>query len=220
MSGGSSKRPPGSATERGRSLWEPARLKTKAGLVGLSSAAILSVYAVGYFNTSAANSPVDVANLDAVLAAPTQMAPTATPNTVIIPGTTGATSSPGGVRPSATTGATAPVAPTTAPVAPTATPKAQPTPTVAASGLRDGSYTGVGTSRHGNIGVTVVVANGKIVSADIVSCQTRYPCSRVASLPGQVISKQSANVNYVSGATDSSKAFKGAVAQALSQAMA
>ncbi len=206
MSGGSSKRAQGSATERGRSLWQPARLRTKAGLVGLSSAAILSVYAVGYFNTSAADSGVASANLDAVLAAPTQIAPTATPNTVIIPGTTGTTR---------TTGSAAP--PTTAP---TATPRAQPTPTVAASGLKDGSYAGVGTSRHGNIGVTVAVSGGKIVSAEIVSCQTRYPCSRVASLPGQVISKQSANVNYVSGATDSSKAFKAAVAQAISQAMA
>lgn len=202
--GGPSKRTSQSAPQRGRSLWQPARLRTKAGLVGLSSAAILSVYAVGYFNTSAAGATVDSANLDAVLAAPAQVA--ATPTTVIIPATSGTNGSTGSTRNSTT--------------APTTAPTPQPTPTAAASRLRDGSYSATGTSRHGNIGVTVVVSGGKIVSADIVSCQTRYPCSRVAALPGQVVSKQSANVNYVSGATDSSKAYKSAVTQAISQAMA
>ncbi|MGE0599810.1 MAG: FMN-binding protein [Dehalococcoidia bacterium] len=170
----------------------------------MSSAAILSVYAVGYFNTSAADS-VPSANLDAILAAPAQVGATATPNTVIVPGSAGSTNTSQG---------------SSNRTAPTATPKANPTPTVVRSGLKDGSYSAVGTSRHGNIGVTVVVSGGKIVSADIVSCQTRYPCSRVSALPGQVLAKQSAVINHVSGATDSSNAYKSAVAQAIAQAKA
>ncbi|MGE3075303.1 MAG: FMN-binding protein [Dehalococcoidia bacterium] len=178
----------------------------------MSSAAILSVYAVGYFNTSAADSVSPAANLDAILAAPTAQA-----NTVVVPGNTATSPTP--ITGQGTTGSTTGPATSTSP-APTATPRVVPTPTVTASGLRDGSYTAVGTSRHGNIGVTVVVSGGKIVSADIVSCQTRYPCSRVSALPGEVLAKQSANINHVSGATDSSNAYKSAVAQAIAQAKA
>jgi uncharacterized protein with FMN-binding domain len=94
-----------------------------------------------------------------------------------------------------------------------------PTPAAkATSGYTDGTFTGTGTSRHGNIEVSVVIQGGKITSAQITSCQTRYPCSKVAALPGQVVTRQSASVSYVSGSTDSSKAFAGAVAAALAKA--
>jgi len=83
---------------------------------------------------------------------------------------------------------------------------------------KDGTYTGTGTSRHGNITASVVVQGGKIVSADITQCGTRYPCSDIASLPGQVVARQSAPVNLVSGATDSSHAYQGAIQNALMQA--
>ncbi len=86
------------------------------------------------------------------------------------------------------------------------------------SAYKDGTYTSVGTSRHGSIQATVVVQNGRIVSAQITGATTRYPTSRIASLPGQVVSKQSASVNYISGATDSSQAYLSAVASALTQA--
>jgi len=62
------------------------------------------------------------------------------------------------------------------------------------------------------------VQGGQIRSAEITGCGTRYPCSRIANLPGQVITRQSAAVDYVSGATDSSTAFRGAVVAALAQA--
>src|SRR5690242_10345443 len=48
---------------------------------------------------------------------------------------------------------------------PASTPSVAATPTAVASGYKDGTYTGVGTSRHGDIQAQVVIQNGKIVSA-------------------------------------------------------
>jgi len=82
----------------------------------------------------------------------------------------------------------------------------------------DGSYTGTGTSRRGDIEVAVTVQGGKITSAEITTCGTVYSCSRIAALPGQVITRQSATVDRVSGATYSTQAYQLAVADALAQA--
>jgi uncharacterized protein with FMN-binding domain len=62
-----------------------------------------------------------------------------------------------------------------------------------------------------------------------VQCLTRYSCSWISprtpgtgspefDLPGQVVTRQSAKVDYVSGATESSDAFFQAISQALSKA--
>jgi uncharacterized protein with FMN-binding domain len=83
---------------------------------------------------------------------------------------------------------------------------------------RDGTYSGWGTSRHGEIEATVVIENGRITSAVISDCETRYPCSFIAHLPPQVVVRQSADVDYVTGATQSADAFYYAVLQALSKA--
>ncbi len=91
-------------------------------------------------------------------------------------------------------------------------------PVAATIGYKDGTFTGQGTSRHGNIQVQVVVQSGKIVSTTITGSTTRYPTSAIASLPGAVVSQQSPNVDLVSGATDSSSAFVQAVTNALAQA--
>jgi uncharacterized protein with FMN-binding domain len=64
----------------------------------------------------------------------------------------------------------------------------------------------------------LVVSNGRIVSAEISRCQTRYPCSRIAPLPGQAVARQSATVDLITGATDSSRAYREALANALAQA--
>jgi uncharacterized protein with FMN-binding domain len=100
-------------------------------------------------------------------------------------------------------------------VAASASPAASPAST---SGLKDGTYTGSGMSRHGGVNVKVVIQNGKIISAAITGTSTRYSPNVISSLPGQVVAAQGANVNLVSGATDSSDAYVQAVAQALSQA--
>ncbi|MCC6266202.1 MAG: FMN-binding protein [Dehalococcoidia bacterium] len=180
------------AAERRRRLWQSRKVRSKAGLVGLSSAAILSVYAAGFVRTSAGDS---VAANAAIAEALATTAPTST-----------ATATRSGTTPA--TAATPTLPPATATTSTGTT----------AAGYRDGSYTGTGSSRHGSIGVTVVVSGGRIVSAEITSCQTKYPCSKVSSLPAQVITRQSASVNSISGATDSSRAYASAVAAALAKA--
>jgi uncharacterized protein with FMN-binding domain len=95
---------------------------------------------------------------------------------------------------------------------------APPPPVVRQSLYKDGTYEGWGTSRHGDIGVSVVIQDGRIASAVIAQCRTRYPCSWISQLPGQVVSRQSPNVDYVSGATQSVNAYYTAVVEALSRA--
>ncbi len=84
--------------------------------------------------------------------------------------------------------------------------------------FKDGRYSGWGSSRHGDIEATVEVQNGHITSAWISQCYTRYSCSWIAALPPQVVARQSANVDYVSGATQSTNAFYYAVVEALTKA--
>lgn len=83
---------------------------------------------------------------------------------------------------------------------------------------RDGAYTGYGTSRHGDIEATVVIEGGRITSATISRCLTRYSCSWISHLQAQVVARQSPNVDYVSGATESANAFFYAVFEALLKA--
>jgi uncharacterized protein with FMN-binding domain len=84
--------------------------------------------------------------------------------------------------------------------------------------VKDGIYLGWGTSRHGDIEASVEIKDGRIVAAAITQCLTRYSCSWIDRLPGQVVSRQSAAVDYVSGATQSSDAFHTAIVEALSKA--
>ncbi len=95
---------------------------------------------------------------------------------------------------------------------------APPTPAPQQAQYKDGSYVGWGTSRHGDIEATVEIKSGRIVSAEITDCRTRYSCSRIAALPPQVLAKQGAEVDYVSGATQSSDAYFYAVVDALKKA--
>jgi uncharacterized protein with FMN-binding domain len=83
---------------------------------------------------------------------------------------------------------------------------------------KDGTYYGWGTSRHGDIQAAVVIQDGRIASATIAQCLTRYSCSVIAKLPPQVAERQSPETDYVSGATQSTNAFYYAVVEALSKA--
>lgn len=121
--------------------------------------------------------------------------------------------------------ASAPAVP--APAAPVATAasagSAPPTPATppeaaAAPKWKDGTYTGWGTCRHGDIQAEVVIESGRITSAKIVQCLTRYSCNVIGPLPPEVIQRQSAEVDYVSGATQSANAFYYAVVEALGKA--
>jgi uncharacterized protein with FMN-binding domain len=91
-------------------------------------------------------------------------------------------------------------------------------PPMPKSQYKDGTYTGWGTSRHGDIQASVVIEGGRIMSATIAQCLTRYSCSWIAPLPPEVVARQSAEVDYVSGATESTNAFYYGVLEALGKA--
>jgi uncharacterized protein with FMN-binding domain len=117
---------------------------------------------------------------------------------------------------------TAEAPPAAAPATPPATtppePPATPALLMPKESYKDGTYLGWGTSRHGDIQASVTVTDGRIVAASIAQCWTRYSCSWVAHLPPQVIARQSPEVDYVSGATQSANAFYWAVIDALKKA--
>jgi len=106
--------------------------------------------------------------------------------------------------------------PVTAPV--TATTTGASVATTAAPKLKDGEYTGYGTSRHGDVEVYLETTDGRITYIKISQCLTQYSCSWISDLPKQVLARQSANVDGVSGATQSVNAFYYAVVQALAKA--
>ena len=83
---------------------------------------------------------------------------------------------------------------------------------------KDGSFSGWGKSPHGDIETTVVIKGGRIQSAVIRQCRTRYSCSVINELPPQVAQRQSPEVDYVSGATESTNAFYYGLVAALAKA--
>ncbi len=176
--------------------------KVGGSLLALSAAAVVSVYTIGYVNTQSST--------DQLLAAANAPVATATaPNT------------------SPRTSATLPQSRTqtqSSAAAPTATPKPSSSSSSSSSSntqtaYRDGTYSGVGNSRHGGIAVSVVISGGKIASTSITQCGTRYSCAYVQPLMQLVVDRQAVPAEHVSGATDSSTAFKGAVSQALQKAL-
>jgi uncharacterized protein with FMN-binding domain len=135
--------------------------------------------------------------------------PTTTPAPVVVP------------APSEVAATTAPanVAPTPAPApAQAAPPVAEPAPTPKAPKWIDGTYTGWGTSRHGDIQARVVIKDNKIVDSGIAQCLTRYSCDVIDQLILQPVKRQSPDVDYVSRATESSDAYYYALVEALSKA--
>ncbi|MEO6567975.1 MAG: hypothetical protein ABIO94_04370 [Opitutaceae bacterium] len=83
---------------------------------------------------------------------------------------------------------------------------------------KDGTFSGWGYCRHGEIQATLVIKEGRIVSAIVSICQTRYSCDVIAKIIPQVVERQSAEVDTVSRATQSADAFYGAVTSALALA--
>ncbi len=159
-------------------------------LVALSSSAVAAIYLAGFVYTRGA---------DAGLASVATSVPTA------VSASPSATASNG--QPSVVVSASAPA---------TSTPTS--TSTTTTSAYRDGTYTGAGTSRRGNVDVSVTIQSGRIANVTISSVTTQYPVSRIASLPSQVVSRQSSQVDNISGATYSAQAFSLAVQAALSKA--
>jgi uncharacterized protein with FMN-binding domain len=83
---------------------------------------------------------------------------------------------------------------------------------------KDGTYTGTGWNRRGEIQVAVTLKNDKITDVQISNWGMHYSESDVTGLPQEVIQRQNAQVDNVSGATYSTQAFSDAVQDALNQA--
>jgi uncharacterized protein with FMN-binding domain len=83
---------------------------------------------------------------------------------------------------------------------------------------KDGEYLGWGSCRHGDIQAKVVITAGRITSATIAQCWTRYSCNWLDPVVPQVVQRQSPNIDYVTGATQSVDAFYWAVIDALAKA--
>jgi len=122
-----------------------------------------------------------------------------------------------------------PASTTTTAAAPVATPS---TPTPAAepqspsaemllggTELKNGTFLGWGTSRHGDIQASVTIFSGRITAVSIAQCRTRYSCDVIAHLPAKVLRDQTPEkINNVSGATQSVDAFYYAVIDAINKA--
>ena len=85
--------------------------------------------------------------------------------------------------------------------------------------LKDGSYEGRGIGFRGDVKVQVDVSGGKISNINIVENVDDAPYfDKAKSLVGTIISKQTPNVDSISGATYSSNGIKSAVRDALKKA--
>ncbi len=119
-----------------------------------------------------------------------------------------------------------PVAPAVASIQPSSpdnlpTPATVPAPAPLPEGFqgwRDGTYTGRGTSYHGDIEVEVVIQGGRIVKSGISGCYTRYSCGVIEHIINQPVERQSPEVDQVSRATESADAYYYAVLEALTNA--
>jgi uncharacterized protein with FMN-binding domain len=186
------------------------------GLVALSASAVAAIYLAGYVRTQAADASI------AAAAVPTSTVAQGTPISVAAPASTAPQPVVRRLSPTQSQGQS----PTTSQVAP----NSQPAPAAAAasasstqaqtSGYKDGTFTGQGTSRRGDVWVSVQVQSGRIANVTITRSTLQYPLRDIANLPGEVVQRQSAQVDTVSRATYSSMAFREAVTQALSAAHA
>jgi uncharacterized protein with FMN-binding domain len=86
------------------------------------------------------------------------------------------------------------------------------------SHYKNGTFDGSGSNRRGSIGVKVSITNDKITDVEISHFAMHYSKNDVVGLPQEVIQKQSAQVQNVSGATYSTQAFQNAIEDALTQA--
>lgn len=219
--------------------------KVANGLVALSSAAVLAVYSAGYDRTRSAANRFELLAVERMPARsgyekyrgsnnglpPSVVAPASTASSSVSPGTTPAPvptqardeprlpGLPPPPEPPPLPSFVAPDPdPLPAPVMAAAEPKAEiaVAPAPASHGTwKDGTYYGWGT---GDIQAAVVIEGGRIASATIAQCRTRYSCSVIDRLPPEVAQRQSPEVDYVSGATQSANAFYYAVVEALAQA--
>jgi uncharacterized protein with FMN-binding domain len=184
-------------------------------LVVLSSAAVLAIYSAGYVKTrSAADRLAEREKAAKQFAAQAALVVAAPPSQIVAPEPRSAPGT-GGDAPSTAKIQRAPAS--------RSTPKQTTSSASAASAdpsarFKDGVYEGRGSCPHGDIIAQIAIRKGQIEYAGIAECLTRYSCSVIHMLPEQIVTRQSTNVDVVSGATESTEAFQDAVAAALMKA--
>jgi uncharacterized protein with FMN-binding domain len=216
--------------------------KISNDLVAASCAAVLAVYAAGYSRTRdaarrfeiharerrpAAPEPTTVSRISAAIEVPaasaTKPAPKLpSPVTARKPAHKPAVSSVAVSTGPSSSGAPREIEPVPLPAedatAPLPIAITRESSSASAPTWRDGTYTGLGDSPHGDIEARVVIKDGRIVEAGIATCDTRYPCSVIDPLIHQPVERQSPDVDYMSRATESSDAYYNALVAALENA--
>ena len=210
-------------------------------LLAIGTAAVLAVFGAGFARTQKASerfegesrrrhpaAPVTAPNNSADVGVPAPTAPLVTEHTAPV-----VASARGALASQSPKVKAEPKPDTTKPIAVAELPAGKPAPVGAdtaaakapidssvgvARDLKDGVYTGWGTSRHGDIESRVEIRNGRIISASIAQCLTMYSVYWIAALPPQVVKRQSPEVDIISGATESSNAFYDGVMEALKKA--
>lgn len=179
------------------------------GLVAVSASAVAAIYMAGYLRTQSADASIGTADVSSATSSPIAItAPAAARSAPTLQAT------PAPAQPRARAAQPTPIPGRTAPPPGQSTGAAQPPQ----GALKDGTYSGQGSSRRGDVWVTVDVQAGRIANVTISRSTLQYPLRDIAGLPAQVVQRQTAQVDTVSRATYSSQAFKAAVAQALSKA--
>jgi len=95
-----------------------------------------------------------------------------------------------------------------------------PAPAPITGELHDGTYIAAGHSQFGDVFVTVAIEQGRITQVWINAVTTTFPTQTISMLPSEVVARQSAAIDVVSGATASSSAFIQGIELALKQAQA
>lgn len=191
----------------------------------IGAAAVVSIYAVGFERTQSAADRLAEEDAAHQRPAPVERIPLVEPDTMRpVSAVAAAARETVVVAPVPVVRDTAPAAPAPDTViveaAPVPAPATDSVPVVAAPKWHDGTFSGWGNSRHGSIEATVTIKNGRITDAYISRCETRYSCSWIEHLQIQVVDRQSPDVDFVSGATQSVNAFYYAVVEALIAAKA
>ena len=151
--------------------------------------------------------------------------PDTTAQAITSPTSSAQAASTGGSDDTSDQATTAPT-PTTATTPTTSsTAEAAGTSTSTSSGFKDGSYTGsVEDAQWGSVQVQAVITQGKITDVQFLEFPNDRSRSRYINsvadpeLTNEAIQAQSAHVDIITGATDSSEAFVQSLANALSQA--
>ena len=84
--------------------------------------------------------------------------------------------------------------------------------------LKEGTYSARARGMAGFVGVTLTVADNKISTVDLSTETPKYGQKAEKTLKQEILDKQSADIDAVTGATFTSNGVKEATSEALKQA--